>query len=280
MAKHGKRKRGHAAKAAEKEEGPDNSQDAAKQDTDTPMPGKKGKRSKGSKAKGEKGFIALPTTKGPSKVIYVGRVPHGFYEEQMAGFFSQFGKVDKVRLSRSKKTGRSKHFAFIKFDTAKVAETVAKVMNGYHLFDHVLVSHIVAPKDIHPSMFKGANKKFRPVPWQMIARKHHNRERTEEECSKAITRLGRKEQRKREKLKALGIEYDFKGYATVEGEEVASKAISETSDKKSKKPAAKKPAAKKTEAKKPAAKKPAAKGKGKRKKKAKKKPAAKKKKSQ
>jgi len=193
----------------------------------------------------------------------------------MTGFFSQFGKVDKVRLSRSKRTGRSKHFAFIKFDSAKVAATVAKVMNGYHLFDHVLISHIVAPKDIHPSMFKGANKKFRPIPWQMIARKHHNRERTAEECSKAITRLGKKEQRKREKLKALGIDYDFKGYVTTKAakaeetstDEVASKAISETSNKKSKKGAkkttkakkgAKKGAKKTTKAKKGASKKTAA----------------------
>lgn len=240
-----KRKRGQAAKAAEKEEVSDKSEGAATQDTAAPTAGQKGKRSKGSKKKGDKGFIALPS-KGPSKVIYVGRVPHGFYEEQMTGFFSQFGKVEKVRLSRSKTTGRSKHFAFIKFDSAKVAATVAKVMNGYHLFDHVLVSHIVAPKDIHPSMFKGANKKFRPVPWQLIARKHHNRERTPEERSKAITRLGKKEQRKREKLKALGIDYDFKGYVTAKaedaspsGDEVASKAVVETSNKKSKKSAAK-----------------------------------------
>jgi len=36
-------------------------------------------------------------------VIYIGHIPHGFYEEQMRGFFSQFGIVTRVRLSRSKK---------------------------------------------------------------------------------------------------------------------------------------------------------------------------------
>lgn len=36
-------------------------------------------------------------------VIYIGQIPHGFYEDEMQGFFSQFGKVYRVRLVRSKK---------------------------------------------------------------------------------------------------------------------------------------------------------------------------------
>jgi RNA recognition motif-containing protein len=42
-------------------------------------------------------------------VIYIGHIPHGFYEEQMRGFFSQFGIVTRVRLSRSKKVGVVPH---------------------------------------------------------------------------------------------------------------------------------------------------------------------------
>lgn len=161
----------------------------------------------------EDGFLRLPDST-PSGVIYLGHIPHGFYEEQMMGFFSQFGKVEKVRVSRSKKSGRSKGFAFVKFKQAAVASTVANVMNGYHLFDKVLVSHVVPSSKVHPSMFKGANRKFKPVPWKLIAKKQHNRERTEEERTRAVTRLGRRQQKLRKKLKALGIEYDFKGYAS------------------------------------------------------------------
>lgn len=40
-------------------------------------------------------------------VIYLGHIPHGFYEDQIRDFFSQFGTVNKVRLSRSKKVGDS-----------------------------------------------------------------------------------------------------------------------------------------------------------------------------
>ena len=36
-------------------------------------------------------------------VIYVGRLPHGFYETQLKGYFSQFGTVTKVHVSRNKK---------------------------------------------------------------------------------------------------------------------------------------------------------------------------------
>ena len=38
-------------------------------------------------------------------VIYLGHIPHGFYENQIQDFFSQFGTVNKVRLSRSRKVG-------------------------------------------------------------------------------------------------------------------------------------------------------------------------------
>ena len=42
---------------------------------------------------------------GSSKrgVIYVGHIPHGFFEQEMRGFFSQFGTVTRLRLARSRK---------------------------------------------------------------------------------------------------------------------------------------------------------------------------------
>lgn len=36
-------------------------------------------------------------------VIYLGHIPHGFFEDQMKDYFSQFGRVTKVRLARSSK---------------------------------------------------------------------------------------------------------------------------------------------------------------------------------
>ena len=87
--------------------------------------------------------------KGPPSdgaVLYLGHIPHGFYEEQMRGFFGQFGTVTRLRLSRNKKTGRSKHYAFVEFKHAEVAQVVAKSMNGYLLYTKILECHVVPPE--------------------------------------------------------------------------------------------------------------------------------------
>lgn len=42
-------------------------------------------------------------------VIYLGHIPHGFYENQIRDFFSQFGTVNKVRLSRCKKVNTNNY---------------------------------------------------------------------------------------------------------------------------------------------------------------------------
>ena len=58
-----------------------------------------------------------PTTAG---VVLVSRIPYGFFEEQMRSFFSQFGVITRLRLSRNPKTGKSRHFAFIEFESKEV----------------------------------------------------------------------------------------------------------------------------------------------------------------
>ena len=40
-------------------------------------------------------------------VIYLGRIPHGMYEAQLRSYFTQFGDVTRVRLSRSKRVSYS-----------------------------------------------------------------------------------------------------------------------------------------------------------------------------
>ena len=45
----------------------------------------------------------LKPTPEDAGVIYLGHIPHGFYEDQMRGFFSQFGGVSRLRLARNTK---------------------------------------------------------------------------------------------------------------------------------------------------------------------------------
>jgi len=47
-------------------------------------------------------------------------LPHGFYEDQMRAYFGQFGEVTRLRLSRNKKTGKSKHYAYVEFKHPEV----------------------------------------------------------------------------------------------------------------------------------------------------------------
>ena len=69
-----------------------------------------------------------------------------------AGFFAQFGNVTKVRVSRNKKTGRAKHYAFLEFQYADVAATAAEAMDGYMLFTQKLVVRVVPVKVLYSDM--------------------------------------------------------------------------------------------------------------------------------
>jgi nucleolar protein 15 len=51
----------------------------------------------------EQRFIMNAFQATETGVVYLGRIPHGFYEEQMRAYFSQFGDISRLRLSRNKK---------------------------------------------------------------------------------------------------------------------------------------------------------------------------------
>jgi len=96
-----------------------------------------------------------PEDKEPKGVVYLGHIPHGFFEPQMLKYFSQFGKVTRMRLSRSKKTGGSKGYAFIEFKDESVAKIVAQTMNKYLLFEKTLVCEYIPKEKRHPKLFTG-----------------------------------------------------------------------------------------------------------------------------
>jgi RNA recognition motif-containing protein len=80
-----------------------------------------------------------------------------------ADYFTQFGKVNKVRLSRSKKSGRSRGYAFLEFQSAEVAKIAAEAMDGYLFFGQKLVSRLLKAEEVHEELFKGANRVFKQV---------------------------------------------------------------------------------------------------------------------
>jgi nucleolar protein 15 len=146
-------------------------------------------------------------------VVYLGRIPHGFYEEEMRQYFSQFGTVSRLRLSRNKKTGRSKHYAFIEFVSEEVAQIVAETMDNYLLFDHLLKCKVVPGSSVHENMWEGANIKFRTIPWTKVNSDQHNKPMTEARQERILKTLLQKESQKRKRLEEMGIDYEFSGYA-------------------------------------------------------------------
>lgn len=144
--------------------------------------------------------------------IYLGRLPHGFYENEIKGYFSQFGDVTRVRVSRNKKTGNSKHYGFVEFADAEVAKIAAETMDKYLLMGRILSCKIVRDSDIHPDLWKGANRKFKSLPLHKMRAKKHNAPKTAEKIARNKERLLKREGKLRAKMKNLGIDYDFPGY--------------------------------------------------------------------
>lgn len=147
-------------------------------------------------------------------VVFLGRIPHGFYEHQMKKYFQQFGKVTRLRLSRNRKTGASRHYGFIEFQEAEVAEIVAETMNNYLLFGHLLQCKVIPPENIHEKLFKGANKRFKISNFRGKNRNRQNKKRSGEELKAQHNKLRKTENRLRKTLKTAGIEYDFPGYVS------------------------------------------------------------------
>lgn len=82
----------------------------------------------------------------------------------MKKYFSQFGRVNRLRLSRNKKTGASKHYAFVEFASTEVADIVARTMNNYLLFGHILKCKLIPEDQVHVNLFKGAGQRFKVDP--------------------------------------------------------------------------------------------------------------------
>ncbi|KAG2482126.1 hypothetical protein HYH03_018912 [Edaphochlamys debaryana] len=144
-----------------------------------------------------------------ARVLYLGHLPHGFYEKEMLGYFSQFGKVTRVRLSRSKRTGKARGYAFVEFMHPEVASVAAEAMDGYFLFKQRLSVKLLPPAKVHPLLFNGANRKFKVIPWRKVERGRHDRERSPAEHAARIAKLIRRDKARAARIAEAGLEYEY-----------------------------------------------------------------------
>lgn len=160
-------------------------------------------------------------------VIYVGRLPHGFYEHEMKSYFGQFGPIRNLRVSRNKKTGKAKHFGFIEFEELSTAEIVAKTMDNYLLFGHILKCSVIPKAQVNDDLFKGANKRFKvccphshvlllgadtnvcvqPVPWNKMESKSMDRPMLEDKWARKINKENKRRAERAKRLEAVGYEF-------------------------------------------------------------------------
>ncbi|KAJ9540308.1 hypothetical protein OSB04_026814 [Centaurea solstitialis] len=179
----------------------------------------------------------VENSENKASVLYIGRIPHGFYENEMEAFFKQFGEIKRIRIARNRKTGKSKHFGFLEFASPEVehnppyifnyiflfiswktediiffylqvAKIVAETMHNYLLFEHLLQVQIIPPERVHPKLWKGVNRFYKPSDWVQIERKRQNKERTFEEHRKLVDGILKRDQKRRKKIEAAGIDYE------------------------------------------------------------------------
>ncbi|XP_066201617.1 MKI67 FHA domain-interacting nucleolar phosphoprotein [Saccopteryx leptura] len=140
-------------------------------------------------------------------VIYVGHLPPALYETQIQAYFSQFGTVTRLRLSRSKKTGNSKGYAFVEFESEDVAKIVAETMNNYLFGERLLKCHFMPPEKVHEELFREWHIPFKKPSFPAV--KRYNQNRTLLQKLRMEERFKKKEKLLRKRLAKKGIDYNF-----------------------------------------------------------------------
>ena len=146
-------------------------------------------------------------SKNKQAVLKVGGLPSEFSEKEIRAFFSQFGTIRKLRLSRSTRTARSRCFAFVQMELPEVAVIAAEATNNYFIGGKPISVVVMNPEAVMSSTFKGFNKKFvdRRLSHETEIRKNHNKFT---HSLVDVSKLKKDEARK-SKLASVGIDYDF-----------------------------------------------------------------------
>lgn len=139
-------------------------------------------------------------------VVYIGRIPKLFQEYEVKKYFSQFGDILRLRISRNKKTGASRHYGFLEFKDYTVAKIAAETMNNYLLLGHLLKVHVIEdPKD---NLFaKKLRNNFRAFDWRAQEYAKFHKAKPLQEWEKLQKEFEQKKEDKIAELKTLGFDY-------------------------------------------------------------------------
>uniref|UniRef100_A0A0N5BEK5 RRM domain-containing protein n=1 Tax=Strongyloides papillosus TaxID=174720 RepID=A0A0N5BEK5_STREA len=147
-----------------------------------------------------------------SAIIKISRLPYGFFEQELLDFFTQFGKVVRVRVPRSKKTLNFKRYAYVEFDIPEVAEIVAETMDNHMMFDGLIKVQQLKYKDVPDKFFISRRvilhfSKNRTTVAKEI--KKRSKIYDDDKWSQVQKKIKDKYKEKQEKLVKLGINYQI-----------------------------------------------------------------------
>lgn len=103
------------------------------------------------------------TSKGPkSKKIFVGGLTTTTTEEELKVYFEKFGKVVEHQIMQDHKTGRSRGFGFVTFDSEEVVDNILSQGRLLELSGKQVEVKIAEPKRAGQESFAGSSNTGRP----------------------------------------------------------------------------------------------------------------------
>ncbi|XP_031235981.1 MKI67 FHA domain-interacting nucleolar phosphoprotein [Mastomys coucha] len=146
--------------------------------------------------------------KSTTGVVYLGHLPSTLSESHIYDYCAQFGDIKRFRLSRSKRTGNSKGYAFVEFESEDVAKIVAETMDNYLFGERLLSCKFMPREKVRKDLFISQwNVPFHPPSFPAV--KRYNQKRGHLQMLKMEYRFKKKEKLLRKKLAVKGIDYSF-----------------------------------------------------------------------
>lgn len=91
--------------------------------------------------------------------IYVGNLPFEATQTQLEELFSQFGRVDSVRIIKDKITGNPRGFAFVQMSNKDEGQQAIDRLNGHEMLGKQLRINEARPRDMNNSGPRGGGSR-------------------------------------------------------------------------------------------------------------------------
>ena len=82
-----------------------------------------------------------------NKKLFVGSLPWGVDDAQLAQMFSQAGTVVSAQVVKDRDTGRSRGFGFVEMSTEEEAQNAVNNLNGTDVDGRKIVVNIARPRE-------------------------------------------------------------------------------------------------------------------------------------